>query len=489
MLRRHLLAAAAAPLWSQVGAEPARGRATQYPAQWPPGPPPSSVPAWARPGRIRFARWDGGRIETAKAFLSGWPGFNPPNPDYLHSMSTWYELGTIRLLREAAINTIWVTFSNGFSNETERAQQEELRVYIAECRRQGIHVFAYESLTNLFWEDMFARVPESRQWLATRDGKPVPYGSGDYTKMGRVTRYLADLRNPGWRAYLRKRIDLAIEAGADGIAYDNNFGDGLFDAYRELYEHASRRKPDFLLMGNFHSDTYVLNKLLNSITTEDGLEPGIYPEAHLNTARLKRERPNLQQVGDGFLVNNINLLRLHQELSEGWKPVMIEYGGRETGERFNTPISGPRHQLALAEAMMFSVAMEVFVEGAFAHGLMTRDPKAMEIWRAIGQYNRFFAANEQYYIGARPLAAGVSVEAPPGVLYNTTSQPGRTLVHLLNYTLKPAGALKVTARDGARSARLISPDGPAELVRRSGAEFEIPRMHIYALLILEGGKQ
>jgi hypothetical protein len=45
-----------------------------YPAEWPAGPSPDTVPNWAKPGRIRFARWDGGRIETAKAMLSGWPG-------------------------------------------------------------------------------------------------------------------------------------------------------------------------------------------------------------------------------------------------------------------------------------------------------------------------------------------------------------------------------------------------------------------------------
>ena len=46
---------------------------------------------------------------------------------------------------------IWVTFSNGFSNETEKLNQEQLARYIAECHRQGIHVMAYESMTNMFW--------------------------------------------------------------------------------------------------------------------------------------------------------------------------------------------------------------------------------------------------------------------------------------------------------------------------------------------------
>lgn len=408
-LRKIVLTALAigiVPLSPQIGTETARQRASKYPEQWPPGPPRSSVPQWAQPGRLRFARWDGGRIETAKAFLSGWPGFNPPIPDYLSAMTNWYDLRTIRLLREAAINTIWVTFSNGFSIPTERAHQQEVRAYIEECHRQGIRVFAYESIANLFWEDMYEHVPEARHWAAIgKDGKPVPYGSGDYAKMGRITRYLADLGNPGWRAYLRKRIDLAVEAGADGIVYDNNFGDQLLDTYQELYRYASGRKPDLLLMGNFHPDTYVLNRILNSITTEDGLEPGLYTEAGAGAPRMRQQRPHLLPVGAGYMVNNIGLFRLHSELSEGWRPVMVEDGGRETGERFTVPISASRHQLALAESMMFGIAMEVFVEGAFADNLWKADPEAMAIWRAIGRYNRFFAENEQYYAGAQSLAS------------------------------------------------------------------------------------
>lgn len=391
------------PLAAQVGLENV-SRAGAYPAVWPAGPSKESVPAWAGPGRIRFARWDGGRIETAKAMLSGWPGFNPPDPNRLETMTNWYQPGTVRLLREAGINMIWVTFSNGFSIETEAPHQEQVRQYIDECHRQGIHVMAYESIANMFWEDMYQRVPESRNWAYIgKDGKPTPYGAGDYTKMGRVTRYMADLSKPEWRAYLRLRIDLALDAGADGVIYDNNFSNYLLETYREIYQYGSSRKKAFLLMGNFHANTYVYNRLLNCITTEDGVEPGVYAEANV-TARRGRGRPGLLPLEGGFLVNNVGLFRIHQALCEGWKPTMIEDGSREAGVRETTPMSPERHKLALAEGMMFSVSMELFVEGAFAHGLATRDPETRRIWDAIGQYNRFFADNEEYYTGIKSLA-------------------------------------------------------------------------------------
>ena len=185
-----LAAVAAAPLSSQVGTIESASN-SMYPVQWPAGPSSNSVPEWARPGCIRFARWDGGRIETAKAMLSGCPGFNPPDPNRLETMTNWYQPETVRFLREAGINMVWVTFSNGFPIETERPHQEQLRRYIDECRRQSIHVMAYESIANMFWEEMYDQVPESKEWADIgKGGKPTPYSSGDCIKMGRATRYV-----------------------------------------------------------------------------------------------------------------------------------------------------------------------------------------------------------------------------------------------------------------------------------------------------------
>jgi hypothetical protein len=399
-----LLFAAVLPAFSasQVGIESASN--SMYPAQWPAGPSPNSVPEWAKPGRIRFSRWDGGRIETAKAILSGWPGFNPPDPNRLETMTNWYQPETVRFLREAGINMVWVTFSNGFSLETEKPHQEQVRRYIDECHRQGIHVMAYESIANMFWEDMYEHVPESKDWTAiSKDGKPTAYSAGDYTKMGRVTRYMADLSKPGWRAYLRRRIDLAIDAGADGVIYDNNFSNYLLDTYLEIYQYGAGRKKDFLLMGNFHENTYVFNRLLNCITTEDGVEPGIYADSHLTGSRAGA-RTNLLPLEGGLLVNNMGLFRIHRALTEGWKPVMVEDEWRETGVRETNPISAVRHKLALAEAMMYGISMELFVEGSFAHGLRTGDPETRKTWDAIGQYNRFFADNEEFYTNTKSLA-------------------------------------------------------------------------------------
>lgn len=466
---------------------------------------------------MRFARWDGGRIETAKAFLSGWPGFNPPAPDQVESMTNWYTPRTIELLREAGINTIWVTFSNGFSIETERAHMAQLKEYIARCHAAGIRVLAYQSIANLFWEDMFEKVPESKEWVRTgADGKPTPYGAAAYKQMGRVTRYMARISHPGWQEYLLKRVELSLDAGADGIFYDNNFNEALPETYQRVYEWASSRKRDVLLMGNFHSNSYVMNRLTNAMSTEDGWEPGVY--------------------ADGRLVNNIGLFRLHQGLSGGWKPVLIEHGHREVGDRFSNPISPRRHQLAIAEAAACGASFEVFSEGSFADGLWRGKPEAMENWRAIAQYNRFLADNQELYAGAendarvtvmvddsgksvaalnalaarnvmfrvvyghdrrgeavveeRPL---VRVEGSSRVLATVTRQKARQrrMVHLLNYADKAAEGLKVTVDAACGRITLLSPDAgrtPAIRTNKNTARclVEIPRIERYSVLVMDG---
>ncbi len=56
--------------------------------------------------------------------------------------------------------------------------------------------------------------------------------------------------------------------------YDNNFGGHLIDVYQDIYHYGAARKKDFMIMRNFHQNNYVLNRLTNCLTTEDGAEPG-----------------------------------------------------------------------------------------------------------------------------------------------------------------------------------------------------------------------
>ena len=57
-------------------------------------------PTGRRPGGSASAAGTAGRSRRPRPFLSGWPGFNPPIPDYLYVMTNWYQPSTIRFLRD-----------------------------------------------------------------------------------------------------------------------------------------------------------------------------------------------------------------------------------------------------------------------------------------------------------------------------------------------------------------------------------------------------
>ena len=157
-------------------------------------------------------------------------------------------------------------------------------------------------------------------------------------------------------------------------------------------------------MANFHRNSYVVNRLLNCITTEDGGESGVFATENLMRGPRRSERASMLVVDGGYLVNNVGLFRIFENLAEGWKPVMIESNLREIGAREEDFMAPERQQLAVAEPMMFNVSNETFVDLRFAHDLYRSEPAALAAWKAIGQYNRFFAEHVDYYRGAKSVA-------------------------------------------------------------------------------------
>jgi hypothetical protein len=85
----------------------------------------------------------------------------------------------------------------------------------------------------------------------------------------------------------------------------------------------------------------------------------------------------------------------------------------------------------------------------------------------------------------------IQVEAPAGVLYNIVQQPttGRTMIHLLNYTLEPSAEIKIVMQKKYSRISFLSPDAPqaVQLPIPSGApaELKVPSVRIYSLLVLE----
>ena len=111
-------------------------------------------------------------------------------------------------------------------------------------------------------------------------------------------------------------------------------------------------------------------------------------------------------VEGGYLANNIGRFRIFENLSEGWKPVMIESRVREVGVRGNA-----RHAARAAPACHgrehdVQRRQRVVRRRAFRpRAVVAPSRKPWRAWKAIGQYNRFFADNAEYYRGAQSLAS------------------------------------------------------------------------------------
>jgi hypothetical protein len=370
-----------------------------------------AVPEWARTGNFSFARWDGGPIEVSKGILSGWPGFLVPDPQVIHTTENLYDVGTIEVIERAHVNWIWVTWSNGFSNQTEASQQVLLRRYIEECHRHGIHVTAYVSIANLFWEDMFLHVPESRDWILKINGQPVPYPAADYAAVGRVTRYMADLSLEAWQQYTLGRVISAVNAGADGIVFDNSasiYGRELLEQFtaRALAE-ARKRSPQVLLMSNYPRDLMIAARTENAITSELGWEPGIF-DSQPPSPDQWNSPPALLRVSGGLLVLNAGLLRTLWAVSQGVRPVAVEYGNRHSGDRFLDTLSPAHEKLALAECAAFHAANEQYHESTTLRDLFHGQDAATQNWDAVAQYNSFLQKYAQFY-GEPKSIAGVAV--------------------------------------------------------------------------------
>ena len=97
---------------------------------------------------------------------------------------------------------------------------------------------------------------------------------------------LADARKPGWRAYLLKKAELAVDAGVDAIMWDNMIGysDGLAQLLDDTQRMAERKaretgRPKAMVDANIHiaPGRFGTNDIDEVIWEEDGKDtPGVW---------------------------------------------------------------------------------------------------------------------------------------------------------------------------------------------------------------------
>ncbi len=357
---------------------------------------PDDVPPWAEQGNFRFIRLDGGRIESWKAKRTWWGRkFSAKENDVLSHIYDRDFDQMLGLLRQANFNWIWVTWSSGWSFKDENENREELKKVIARCHENGIHVSAYMSASNMFRSSAYRDDPETRNYGLWMHGLPMFYAGPTMTDLHiSWDRRLADTRQPGWRAYLLKKAELAVDAGVDAIMWDNMIGydDGLAQLLDDTQRMAERKaretgRPKVMVYANIHipPDRFAMNDINEVIWEEDGKDsPGVW--------HGKWQVENARKI---------KFLRGQKQL---WQPLLYENDLYHCGPRERCIPSASVQKLSIAEAYAFSAASSRNIEGRFVAALINGEPDAQTAWSAIAQYNRFLVEHRELYHDTVPVA-------------------------------------------------------------------------------------
>jgi hypothetical protein len=366
---------------------------------------PENVPAWAEQGNFRFVRLDGGRIESWKAERTWWgKKFSAEEKDVLtHIYDREFEQ-MLGLLKQAEFNWIWVTWSSGWSIKDENENRENLKKVIARCHENGLHVSAYLSASNMFRTSAYAHDPETKEYGLRMHGVPMFYAGPTKTDPQiSWDRRLADARKPGWRAYLLKKAELAVDAGVDAIVWDNMIGYDsglaqLLDDTQRMAERKAREtgRSKVIVEANIHiaPDRFAMNDINEAIWEEDGKDtPGVW-NGHW-------------QVGNA---RKIKFLSGEKQL---WQPLKYENDLYHCGPRERCIPSPAEQKLSIAEAYTFGAATSRNIEGRFLSALIKGEPQAQEAWAAIAQYNHFLVEHQELYHQVEPAVRIAVISADP----------------------------------------------------------------------------
>ena len=435
---------------------------------------PEDVPLWAEQGNFRFIRIDGGQIESWKAERTWWgKKFSAEEKDVLtHIYDRDFEQ-MLGLLKQAEFNWIWVTWSSGWSLRDEDQNRENLKKVIARCHENGIHVSAYLSASNMFRTSAFRDDPETKKYVLWMHGIPMFYAGPTKTDLQiSWDRRLADARKPGWRAYLLKKAELAVDAGVDAIVWDNMIGynDGLAQLLDDTQRMAERKareigRPKVMVEANIHiaPDRFAMNDMNEVIWEEDGKDtPGVW--------------------GGRWQVGNARKMKFLSGEKQLWQPLKYENDLYHCGPRERCIPSPAEQKLSIAEAYAFGAATSRNIEGRFLSALIKGEPGAREAWTAIAQYNHFLVEHQELYHQAAPAARIALISAEPHnpladeFLKQSVFFETKVLAHLdkglpldrFKVLVMPTGLPKLSAEQKARFDRFAA--GGGVIIRAGKAE-------------------
>lgn len=139
---------------------------------------------------------------------------------WLEPWHHWFDSeASTRLMQELGLNMLHSRFYKGMGWKFESQDFPNVKQFVANCHRHNIRALAYVQFATLYYEVMLDEVPDLADWAAVDEqGQKRTYSKAAYY------RWMPCINAPGFEAYLKKVIRIALkEGGFDGIMFDNCF--------------------------------------------------------------------------------------------------------------------------------------------------------------------------------------------------------------------------------------------------------------------------
>jgi hypothetical protein len=426
------------------------------------------LPEWAKAGRARQIRFDGGPMFAACQFESGWPYLtDPKTPGFVGMIKSVWTLTTLythdierRLdqIRAAGYNWLWVSYQLGYSFDDEARQRAQVRRLIQLAHARGMRVTAYFSLTSIFTNSAYIGTPESKNWVQENaDGTPIAYANIP-------VRLMACVNKPGRLAYLKRIAKLAVEDGADDIFYDSIFNRCYCPHCEKGFQEYTRRvlgreysiprpvkdktRKQFDIDENYdfaglnasamevlftEYSHYAAARAISELDQHaKGINPQVLTSANSHRFRYVDDVVDLTWNEDanrrggridekGNLTTPIGMYAWCQAISRGRKNSQLTVAPHDYWQ-----LQPPEYyKQTIADAASFQSNFTMLGGYAFSVRFDDNDPVANRAWDGISTGLNFIARNQALFEDARPVAdVAVYYSHASRIRPNITAQAG-----------------------------------------------------------------
>ena len=238
-------------------------------------------------------------------------------------------------------------------------------------------------------------------------------------------RFLADIGNPEWRAYVLDKAGAAIDAGVDGVFFDNIKGpieylQLLFSEFQDMAAKKARssgnRKAVLYVNAHLEPEKMALFDIGELIHNEYGkTTPGVWDDI-------------------GWDVGNVRKTKFLHGSKYPWQSHKYELDVYHCGTRESCIPSPVEQKLSIVEAWAFGSAFSKNLEGPFLAAIIAESDEGMQAWKAIAQYNRWISAHREFYTDVSPMA-DIAVLAQSDGRGPAESATFRLMDHLLKQSI------------------------------------------------------